>query len=331
MLLRPWLLLLALVPTFAFAKTDFNEVWAYLAPDAELTAAIRPGITDWAFFGPTLSSQGELTNLPRASRIGRFPGRHHLVVAVVDNFALTHMAVTKQFPVRAALLDQIVAAAAPYEGVQLDFETVVAKDRADFWSFVADLKAKLGRKILSLAVPAHLSPVDDSFPYSKLGTIVDRLIVMAYDEHWSGSRPGPIASLDWGERVAQWALKELGPDKLVMGAPLYGRSWGERTLSRAHTFNSAAGLLRSKGLDQPQRTGSIPFFEYDETVHVRMYYEDKVSQQARLERYFAAGVRKMAFWRLGQEDPSLWDVLTREPPPLLWPRADSLLSNETNY
>jgi len=244
------------------------------------------------------------------------------VVALVDNFALTHMAVTKAFPVREALLDRIVSAAGPYDGVQLDFEAVATRDRADFWTFCADLKARLGAKALSLAVPARWKTVDDAFPYPKLAAIADRLIVMAYDEHWSTSRPGPIASLDWGEKVALWAKRQIGAEKLIMGAPFYGRSWAERALSRAHTFSSAASLLRSKGLEAPRRTESVPYFEYDETVHVRLYYEDRVSQEARLARYAAAGVRKVAFWRVGQEDPSVWGLLADQPVPLLWPRDE---------
>jgi spore germination protein len=300
----------------------FQEVWGYLAPGAEFKPVPSIPVTDWAFFGAELNSQGELAGLPTASRLRAFPGRVHLVFAIVDSYSQVHMAVYPGFPVRAALLDALAAAARPYDGVQIDFETVSSRDQSSYWSFLADLKARLGPKTLSVALPARTSRVDDAFEYTTLETLADRIIVMAYDEHWGGGTPGPIASLDWGARVVAYTKTKIGKDKLVMGAPFYGRSWAERPLSRAYTFSGISSLLQTKGLPVPGRENGIPFFEYDETVRVRVYYEDKESQATRMQLYAASGVTKVAFWRVGQEDPGVWDQLGLVTPvPLLWPRA----------
>jgi len=304
------------------AAPAFQEVWAYLAPGAEYKAVPTVPVTDWAFFGAVLNSQGELAGLPAASRVALFPGRTHLVLAIVDSYALVHMAVYPGFPVRAALLDALAAAARPYDGVQIDFETVTTRDQAAFWSFLTDLKARIGPKVLSVALPARTRAVDDAFNYTVIEPLADRIIVMAYDEHWSGGKPGPIASLDWGSEVAAFAKAKIGKDKLVMGAPFYGRSWAERALSRAYSYSSIAALLQNKGLPVPGRAEGIPFFEYDETVRVRVYYEDSVSQAARMGLYAQAGVTKVAFWRLGLEDPGVWDLFqVSSAPSSLWPRA----------
>lgn len=302
-------------PGPAAAVPEFQEIWGYLAPGAEKGPVPPAPVTDWAFFGPTLNSQGDLVSLPNAKAVAQFPGRKHLVLAVVDNAALTHMAVYPAFPVRTAVIEALAVAARPYDGVQIDFEAVTTADKGAFWSFLKALKNRLGSKTLSLALPARTRVVDDPYSYTALAAIADRIIIMAYDEHWSGSRPGPIASLDWGVKVAQFAKTKIAPGKLVMGVPLYGRSWAERTLSRAHTFPGVATLLKDKDVVVAGRTESIPYFEYEESVKVRVYYEDKGSQAARLSAYAAAGISKVAFWRIGQEDPGVWSVLAALPVP----------------
>jgi spore germination protein YaaH len=76
---------------------------------------------------------------------------------------------------------------------------------------------------------------------------------MAYDEHWSGSTPGSVASLTWCEKVADYALKTIENKKLVMGIPFYGRAWGEINPSRAYRFSSLSKLMNEKGIQDTSR------------------------------------------------------------------------------
>jgi spore germination protein YaaH len=68
-------------------------------------------------------------------------------------------------------------------------------------------------------------------------------------------------------------------------------------------------LLAEKALDTVNREMQIPFFEYEETVNVRVFYEDVLSLSSRLRLYESASVNKIAFWRLGQEDAGVWNYL----------------------
>ena len=286
----------------------FAEAWAYLLGGDEplLTTALH--VTDLAYFGASLNSYGELTGVPKPVSIKGFAGRRHLVLAIQDNFALTHMAIFPDFPVRAKLIDDLVQASQDFDGVQLDWESITGRDKQFFWSFLAELKSRLKGKILSVAIPARTSAIEDAFDYKALNAVADRIIVMAYDEHWSGSSPGSVASLAWCQKVAQFAQGSIDPDKLVMGVPFYGRAWADRSLSRAYKYSGVAKLMSDKSVTQPTRLDGIPSFEYDELVRVRVFYEDKDSQWARLNQYASLGVRKMAFWRLGQEDPEIWSA-----------------------
>jgi spore germination protein YaaH len=234
----------------------------------------------------------------------------HLVVAEVTNQALTHFCLDPALPLRGELIDDIVKAAEPFDGVQIDFELVPLRDKPHFISFLSALRGRLGGKPLSVALPARVRNVDDAFDYAAIARVADRVIVMAYDEHWSGSAPGSIASLEWCKKVSAYASSVIGRDKLVMGIPFYGRAWGEATLSKAYRFSSLSRLIEERGVTEIARSEGIPSFEYTQPVRVRVFYEDANSILLRARLYQGSSVRNISFWRLGQEDPAVWGSLS---------------------
>lgn len=287
----------------------FDEVWAYLMAGEEAFLADGQPVTDVAYFGAGLTSSGELSRVPDIRKIGYFPARKHLVVAEVGNQALTHFALSPDFPIRDKLVADIAAAAEPFDGVQIDFEMILTKDKDAFFDFLGLLKARIGGRTLSVAVPARWRDVADAYDYGLLNATADRIVVMAYDEHWSASGPGPIASVAWGKNVAAYAAKKLAPGRLVMGLPFYGRAWTDKNLSRAYKHSGVAAIIEGAPGGVHQREDEIPSLEYQETVTVRLFYEDASSIRSKLRAYAAASVRNVAFWRLGQEDPEVWPLL----------------------
>jgi spore germination protein YaaH len=190
--------------------------------------------------------------------------------------------------------------------VQIDFEAIPSRDRDNFVEFMRLLKAGLRGKSLSVALPARLSESGDALGYARLAAVVDRVIIMAYDEHWSTSAPGPVASMDWSERVAAFAVSKIGPEKLVMGLPFYGRAWGDKRTDRAYKYSAIESLIEEKGVGAFFREREIPWFQYEELVVVKVFYDDAESTLYRLRLYQKAGAKSVAFWRLGQEDPDVW-------------------------
>jgi spore germination protein YaaH len=140
---------------------------------------------------------------------------------------------------------------------------------------------------------------------------------MAYDEHWGTSSPGPVASMEWCRRVAEYALSVIGPEKLVMGIPFYGRAWGHINPSRALVYSGVEDLINEYGVQDIYRENGIPTFEYDVPVTVKVYYDDEGSLAERMEMYRSIGIRSVGFWRLGQETPAVWERLRLEPAPLV--------------
>ena len=295
---------------YASTPVEFAEVWAYLLSGEELALDESMPITDIGYFGAGLNSFGELVGVPDRAKLARWNGRVHLVIAEVSNPALSHFSLNPEYGIRDGLIRAIADAAKDFDGVQIDFETVASPDREQYLSFLKAIKASIGDKILSVALPARTKKIkNDVYDYKEISRIADRIIVMAYDEHWSGSAAGPIASIDWCARVAAWARSKIGKDKLVMGLPFYGRAWGDVNPSKAYRFSTLSNLMNDKSITDVKRSGDIPWFEYEETVRVKVYYEDFQSIFARSRMYRDAKVQNIAFWRLGQEDPGVWNVL----------------------
>ena len=295
---------------FASTPVEFTEVWAYLLAGEERFLDDSLPITDIGYFGAGLNSFGELVGVPDRAKLARWNGRVHLVIAEVSNPALSHFSLNPEYGIRDGLIQAIAEAAKDFDGVQIDFETVASPDREQYLSFLKAIKASIGDKILSVALPARTKKIkNDVYDYKEISRIADRIIVMAYDEHWSGSAAGPIASIDWCARVASWARSKIGKDKLVMGLPFYGRAWGDVNPSKAYRFSTLSNLMNDKSITDVKRSGDIPWFEYEETVRVKVYYEDFHSIFTRSQMYHDAKVQNIAFWRLGQEDPGVWNVL----------------------
>jgi spore germination protein YaaH len=291
--------------------TAFEEVWAYLLQGRENALGDMP-LSDLVYFGADINAYGQLVNVPNVKDIPPFSGRVHLVVKC-DSASLTHFILKEDARERRELIAGLLKAAQSFDGLQIDFEYIPARDGAPFLSFLGELRAGLGGKIFSVALKARTRTLaDDVYDYAKIKPLVDRIIVMAYDEHWAGSAPGAIAGMEWCRNVANYALPVIGREKLVMGLPFYGRAWSNPDPARAYTYQGVEGLLSESGNPKILREESVPTFEYEVPVSVRVYYEDEVSISSRLEMYRDIGVRSVGFWRLGQESPAVWNTLRLE-------------------
>jgi len=290
----------------------FREVWAYLMSGEEQFLSEGMPITDLCYFSAEINVYGELDKIPDSGKLAAFKGRKHLVIAEIGSYSLTHFCLDPAYPVRASLAKAIVAAAIPYDGVQIDFEAIPVRDRDNFVGFLADLKKGLGRKTLSVALPARLSEAGDALGYARIAAVADRIVVMAYDEHWSTSEAGPVASMDWCGRIAAYATAKVESGKLIMGLPFYGRAWGDVRPNRAYKHSGVESLVSEKGVGVFFRESEVPWFRYEELVTVDVFYDDAQSLSYRMGLYRDAGVGAVAFWRLGQEDPAVWGVISVE-------------------
>jgi spore germination protein YaaH len=295
-------------------NTAVSEIWGYLLEGAENAYKGNEPVTDLCYFRAIIDYKGRLigaTKIPGSVPVNKNV-RRHLVVAELSNRSLEHFILSPDYKFRSKLIDDIAAAMDTYDGVQIDFEAVPDIDKNNYLTFLADVKKRVGKKIVSVAVPARHQPVNDAYNYDALNSVVDRIIVMAYDEHWNGSVPGPIASLEWGEKIALYATAHIAKEKLVMGIPLYGRSWQRHGYSRELSYADAESIIRQSGQRVEFKENEYPSFEYSKPVNVVLYYENNSSIMGKFRLYRKCDVRSVAFWRLGQGPEGLWEELQRE-------------------
>lgn len=117
------------------------------------------------------------------------------------------------------------------DGINVDIENVTHEQKDQYTQFVKLLREKIpGHKEISVAVAANPNNWQTgwhgSYDYAALSEYADHLLIMAYDEHYEGSSPGPVASISFVERSIQYALEKTTSDKIVVGIPFYGRIWG---------------------------------------------------------------------------------------------------------
>jgi spore germination protein YaaH len=291
----------------------FPEIWAYLTEGREEYFNGTYPITDLGYFGAEFNSYGELSHVPSrrsfsASTGRNFKGRVHLVVAC-NSASLTHFILQPDSQARKVAIRELVAATSAYDGLQLDFELVLPRDGDAYKSFIAELRKKLPGKVLSVALPAKMRDgTRGQYDYTAIAALVDRVLVMAYDEHWSGGPAGPIASTSWCSSIADYALQTIGKNKLIMGLPFYGRSWGDN-VNRAWYYSGVDRIKQENNVSKIQRDDSVPWFSYQTTITVDTYYEDAHSLSAKLQMYKSKGVKAVGFWTLGQETPEAWDII----------------------
>jgi spore germination protein YaaH len=135
---------------------------------------------------------------------------------------------------RDALSTSLAAAVSAYnlDGVNLDIENMNQDRRSDYVDFARLLREKLpAGKTIAVAVAANpwgaVTGWQGSYDYAGLARYCDYLMIMAYDEHYDGSVPGPVGSMSFTERSIAYALSQTTKDKLVLGLPFYGRVWSD--------------------------------------------------------------------------------------------------------
>jgi spore germination protein YaaH len=296
-------------PNADLPVSNFKEIWAYLVAGNEQGLNLNYPVSDLVYHGAEVDYYGKLVDIPNFRNISSFRGRKHFEAAC-NSGSLTHFVLMEGSSERRALIRDLLEAAKPYDGLQIDFEYIPARDGEAFLSFLRELRSGLGGKIFSIALKARTRTIsDDVYDYNKIKPIVDRILVMAYDEHWSGSDPGPIASMAWCQRVARYSLDTVGAEKIIMGLPFYGRSWGDMNPNRALVYGTIEDIMKEQKIMEVQRENGIPYFKYTTPVTVTLYYEDAYSLSARLDMYKKTGVNKVGFWRLGQETMAFWSVI----------------------
>jgi spore germination protein YaaH len=192
-----------------------------------------------------------------------------------------------------------------YGGYVLDFETLSPKATPAYAPLLTRLRAAL--KPLGAELWVTTTVGADPALIQQLAKATDAVVLMAYDQCWATSTPGPIAGQDWLETNLDARLTD--PSHYVVALGAYGYDWAAGAPAAVISAPAAVALAQSRG-QVPQRTApdANPHFAYTGPQHDAhaVWYLDAASfrtQRAAVEARHARGV---AIWRLGLEDPAIW-------------------------
>lgn len=286
----------------------FDEVWGYVMISRLKDYDDMTPLTDVGLFAAEINSYGELTNVPKRTAVGKnFKGRVHLVT-ICESTSLSHFCIDPKYGARKKIVEGLLEACEEFDGLQVDWELIPSRDADNFLSFLKELKKGLGKKPLTVCVPARTKTLkQDVYSYEKIGKIADRIMVMAYDEHWTGGPAGSIASMDWCEKIADYAKTVWPANKYIFGLPFYGRIWGNKSVKQALAFNGMNRTAHENGVVTIERERGVPHYKYTVEVEVEGWYEDAYSNVERSRMYKQKGYNCIAFWRMGQEDVAIWE------------------------
>jgi len=209
-----------------------------------------------------------------------------------------------------------------WDGISLDVEKTPPGDRANFSAFVAELgKAlKAKDKILNISIPAKFIdyPSDlwsGAYDYAAIGKAADQIILMTYDEHGLGTTQGPIASAGWVDRVITFAVGKIPKEKIVMGFPVYSFDWGSNKPLIPDYLSYVQTVDRAKKMGVQIITdpsAKVPQFIYTANgVRHEVFFENVGSLRIKMDYALQHKLHGVAIWRLGMEDPAIWDSLLK--------------------
>lgn len=314
------------------------KVYGYLAYWNDELATLRwDELSHVAIFSANATSTGDLTDTSRwdiaddAVAMGAPYGvRVHLVVTNFDPTSLRTLLGSATN--RQNLIDELVAwkASTGAHGINIDFEGLPSDRRNEMLTFVEELEAAVGEVVL--ATPA----VDWSgaWDYSELSKHAD-LFIMGYDYFWSGSSyAGPSDPLTAGTGTVwagvngysiAWTLDDYlfydaDPDRVILGLPLYGRSWPTAgngvptaTLGTGSTLLYADGWEVGAAWGATYEPDAASLYSHDGSA--QYWYGDVATVQERIVyARDVAGVSGVGFWALhyDDDDPLMWDMIRGE-------------------
>ena len=312
--------------TYITMDDPVNMVWHQVTStdaNAYLEDAIA-NMTGVNVISPTwfclTDTAGNISNIASADYVAKAHEKGLKVWGLIDNFTqdVSTMETLSNTASRQNLITQLIQAAVNVglDGINVDFESLSEDVGIHFLEFLRELSVECHKNNLVLSVD---NPVPEDFTShydrAEQGRVVDYVIIMGYDEHYSGSDAGSVASLPWVEQGIQDTLEEVPADRVINAVPFYTRLWkttGGAVTSEAIGMDQAQQVISEKNVEtywDKNTSQNYGTYEEDNSTY-QIWLEDAESIAAKVKlasKYKLAGV---AAWKLGFENSGIWQVIT---------------------
>ncbi|HET7181316.1 MAG TPA: glycoside hydrolase family 18 protein [Candidatus Limnocylindrales bacterium] len=220
-------------------------------------------------------------------------------------------------------VDELVALAVDLgvDGINVDVETLDVLDRPAYGEFLGELRHALQavRPHARVTVATEAGPRGVGNASTAAAAGVDRVFLMGYDYHWSGSQPGASAPIDRLDGVysLRWSIDAyvdagVPRDRIVLGLPLYGMQWRTDGIDRTSAvIGAGVTWIPGKHPDVLLVPHFAPFRDAIEQAEyiveptidgfLLTYYDSPATLRSKLALALDNGLAGAGFWALGYE------------------------------
>lgn len=281
------------------------------------TKAINTISPTWFFLN---DNSGNFTSIASKEYVDKMHAKNIEVWALIDNFTndVDIAQILATLGNRKNLIQNLVSTSKSYQidGINIDFEQVPASAGGDYVQFLRELSIACRENGLVLSVDNYVpTGYTEHYDRKEQGTVVDYVIIMGYDEHYSGSQEaGSVASIDYVKQGIEKTVAVVPSHKVINGIPFYTRLWklADGVSSEALSMNAAQNALSERGVsaswDEVTCQNYASFEE--EGITYQIWLEDGQSVSAKLSVMAGFNLGGVAEWKLGLEDPAVWDLIS---------------------
>lgn len=213
-----------------------------------------------------------------------------------------------------------------YQGVDIDFEYILAQDRDAFtgfvWQVAETMRANGYHTSVALAPKTSAGQTGllyEGKDYRALGEAADHVLLMTYEWGYTYGPPMAVAPVNQVRRVVEYAVTEIPEEKIDLGIPNYGYDWPlpfERGVTKAATIGNVQAVRIAVSQGAEIRFDSLaesPYFNYvSNGVEHEVWFEDVRSLQAKFNLIQEYGLRGCGYWQIMQWFRANWLLLQNQ-------------------
>lgn len=336
-------------PVFTNIKKDYtinlawHQVTSQTANSGVLeTIASTKGLTT---ISPTwftvADNSGNLTSIASTEYVNYAHQSGLEVWALVDNFGenIDQMELLSRTSSRENLENQLISAAiqSGIDGINVDFEQIGTDVGEHYIQFIRELSVKCRLNNLVLSVDNYVPKGYNAHYHRKeQGIVADYVIIMGYDEHYSGSyEAGSVASYGYVKEGIEETIKDVPAEKVINAVPFYTRLWKVvpkteeelaeqagteaadypmKVTSEALGMAEASRRISEAGAeivwDDTTKQNYAEWTDVDGAVY-KVWIEDATSLEEKLKLMKEFKLAGTAAWKLGFENSDIWELIVK--------------------
>ncbi len=234
--------------------------------------------------------------------------------AEIAEAVLTHTSIREK--VTESVINDVLSKG--IDGINIDFERINSSYGADYIQFIRELSIRCREEGIYLSVDNY-APYEYNACYhmEEQNRLCDYVMLMAYDDYLGTGEAGPSASLEFVRETVELSLEKVDASKLVVAMPFYSRLWttdsnGELDREEYSMVSAWQRISDANVMAHWDETLGLWYAQYEsDQGTVDAWLEDVDTIEAKMDLISTYNVAGYAFWRLGQEYSTIWDVIGR--------------------